>query len=270
MKKLIRILVIISAIALVGTGLYFRYFRATVTEPPVPETPAATVPEPFPEQPAADTPAPEPTLDDQASEAPAKSTEKSPVPFIVQAPNAKWDNPIFQDGCEEASMLMAMDWIQGTKSVSATEAADAITRLAAFEVSRLGHHQDVSLPEIVTVLGEYFHYDRAKLLNGVTLPDIRRELDDGNVVLIPTFGQALRNPNYTAPGPITHMLVVIGYDPGKRQFIVNDPGTRRGENYRYDENVLFDAIWAYPTGMTHPPIPTPSERQKSVIVIRSM
>jgi hypothetical protein len=51
------------------------------------------------------------------------------------------------------------------------------------------------------------------------------------------------------------MLLVIGYDPLTRKFITNDPGTRKGAGYRYDESVLFDAIWEYPSGASDPPYP---------------
>ena len=32
------------------------------------------------------------------------------VPFTSQAPLAEWDDPLQQDGCEEASSLMAASW----------------------------------------------------------------------------------------------------------------------------------------------------------------
>jgi hypothetical protein len=61
-------------------------------------------------------------------------------------------------------------------------------------------------------------------------------------------GQILPNPYYAQPGPIYHMVVIIGYDPAKKVFITNDPGTGMGELYEYDINVLFGAIRDYPTG----------------------
>ena len=76
-------------------------------------------------------------------------------------------------------------------------------------------------------------------------------------------GQKLGNPFFTAPGPERHMLVVIGYDPEKLEFITNDPGTRQGEAYRYPVNVLWLAIRDYPTG-DHEPI---TEVVKKMIVI---
>lgn len=42
------------------------------------------------------------------------AAEEKTIPFIAHAPGGKWDNPIFRDGCEEASMLMVMGWIRDT------------------------------------------------------------------------------------------------------------------------------------------------------------
>ncbi len=49
------------------------------------------------------------------------------------------------------------------------------------------------------------------------------------------------------------MLVIRGYDQANKEFITNDSGTRRGELYRYNEEVLYQAIRDYLTGY-HKPI----------------
>lgn len=198
--------------------------------------------------------------------------EKTPrpigsVPFTVQAPGAAWDDPVLQDGCEEASLLMAMAWLRSEALPGPDVVADAIHALAAFEKERFGYHEDISLSELTTVMREYFDHENIRILESVTMEDITAEIRNGNLVLAPAYGRALGNPHFTSPGPITHMLVLIGYDPESREFVVNDPGTVRGANYRYDETTLFDAIWAYPSGPTHPEPPDPTDREKSVLVI---
>ena len=81
----------------------------------------------------------------------------------------------------------------------------------------------------------------------------------GSLVLVPAFGQILGNPYFTPPGPATHMLVIRGYDETTKEFITNDPGTRRGEGYRYSYAALVRAIRDYPTG-DHEPVPTLEKR----------
>jgi hypothetical protein len=60
------------------------------------------------------------------------------------------------------------------------------------------------------------------------------------------------------------MLLLIGYDPRTREFITNDPGTRRGKGYRYQEDLLFRAIRDYRTGNR---LPIAGEA-KTIIVVR--
>jgi hypothetical protein len=49
------------------------------------------------------------------------------------------------------------------------------------------------------------------------------------------------------------MLVIRGYDPATKEFITNDPGTRKGEGYRYPEQIIYAAWRDYPSG-DHEPI----------------
>ena len=59
------------------------------------------------------------------------------------------------------------------------------------------------------------------------------------------------------------MIIIRGYDPLTKEFITNDPGTRKGELYRYDATVLYEAIRDYPTGY-HEIIP---HIEKNMIVV---
>ena len=51
------------------------------------------------------------------------------VPFTSQAPTGQWSDERQQDGCEEASALMAMYWVQG-KSLSSQEALTKILAIS--------------------------------------------------------------------------------------------------------------------------------------------
>jgi hypothetical protein len=65
-------------------------------------------------------------------------------------------------------------------------------------------------------------------------------------LILPTLGRELQNPNFKNPGPIYHMLVVQGYTKSG-EIITNDPGTRKGKDYLYNPEILFNAIgdWDY-------------------------
>ncbi len=176
------------------------------------------------------------------------------VPFVVQAPFAEWDNPIYQDGCEEAASLMAILWAKGSKGISRLEAKEEIDAIAEYQKEKYGQYQDTSVIDTVErIIKGYFNYKKAEVKEDIALEDIIDEVSAGNLVIVPCNGQWLGNPYYTRPGPERHNLVIRGYDADKREFITNDPGTKRGEMYRYNEDVLYQAIRDYPTG-AHLPI----------------
>lgn len=49
------------------------------------------------------------------------------VPFVVQAPDGDWKNPRYQDGCEEATVLMALWWAEGKTIADAKRELGAIS-----------------------------------------------------------------------------------------------------------------------------------------------
>lgn len=189
-----------------------------------------------------------------------------PVPFTTQAPFAQWSDARQQDGCEEAGAVMAMAWAQGKKTITKENARKEIIAISDFELKKYGEYRDISLPDLRSwVFIDYFKYNEKKVrvLENIKLEDLKKELKKGNLVLVPTDGRALKNPFFKAPGPERHLVVLKAYDPKKKEFITNDPGTRKGENYRYPENILFKAIRAYPTGY-HLPI---KEIKKTMLVV---
>lgn len=196
------------------------------------------------------------------------------VPFISQAPLAQWDDLVFQNGCEEASILMASAWLEGREAIAdSPEAASILIRdLSARAQTMFGPDAyDTSAEDTADLFREYFRTSespyRITVKNDVTLDGLRRTIEEGNIVIAPVDGRSLANPHYTAPGPEHHMLVIIGIDPTTREFITNDPGTRFGAGWRYGEDRLYDSIRDYPTG-DH--LPTQERRKDIVVVGRSV
>ncbi|MDD2766198.1 MAG: C39 family peptidase [Candidatus Moranbacteria bacterium] len=185
------------------------------------------------------------------------------VPFTTQAPFGEWDDPVFQNGCEEAALVMAEYWLTG-KPLTKEIAKKEIIALSKFQKKTIGQSIDTSTEDTEKLLREYYSVTTSTVQTNITLLDIREALSSGVLVIVPADGRKLHNPNYTQPGPTTHMLVIIGYDAEKQEFITNDSGTRNGKGYRYREDVLFEAIRDYPTG-NHLPIP---KIEKSMIIVR--
>ncbi len=187
----------------------------------------------------------------------------APVPFISQAPRGQWSDPDFQDGCEEASALMAMHWANGF-SLNIKDATADISQLVNFQKqSPEGYRLDLSATDTAALMREYFSYSKIELQNNVRASDLVRELQQGKVIIAPVNGRLLNNPNFKPPGPLYHMLVVIGYDPKRQQFITNDPGTRKGAQYRYPVTTFMAALRDYPSGHNEEIV----EKAKRVIVV---
>lgn len=186
------------------------------------------------------------------------------VPFTSQAPLGNWEDDRQQNACEEVSALMAIKWARGETIKSPEEAEEEILAIAEFEAEKYGEHRDVSSRDTVDrIYKDYFDYNNVKLMENAYKDDIKNALAQGKIVVAAADGQLLDNPHYTPPGPDRHMLVIVGYDPITKEFVTNDPGTKHGKNYRYDEDILYSALRDYPTGY-HEPI---LEIHKPIIVI---
>lgn len=173
------------------------------------------------------------------------------VPFTSQAPFGDWADPKQQHGCEEASLLMARYWIQDKKLTKET-ALTEIFAMSEYEEKNYGVVYDLSIADTLKFWREYYGYKKSFTKYDVSAEDIKQEIAAGNPVIVPMDGTILKNPQYTAPGPQRHELVVIGYDNDSKEFITNDPGTRFGEGYRYSYENFMDSIRDYKTGFDAP------------------
>jgi len=186
------------------------------------------------------------------------------VPFSSQAPFGEWSDLRQQNACEEISAIMAIYWSEN-KKLSPQEAKNEIIAISDWEQKQYGVYEDTSVQDTVDrIFKKYFNYEKVKALNNVTIQDIINELKKSNLVIAPMNGQKLKNPFFTPPGPLEHMIVIIGYDYQTNEFITNDSGTKHGQNYRYKENILFEALRDYPTG-NHKPI---IDIQKNIIIVQ--
>lgn len=187
------------------------------------------------------------------------------VPFTPQAPFAEWQDPIYQNACEEAALVMAIYWLRN-QSLTIKKASEEIFALAQYEKQSYGHFHDTSAADTLKLFKDFYDYQNVDLFYDISIEDIKIELSQGNLVIVPVNGQKLGNPYYTLPGPLEHMLVIRGYDDALQEFTVNDPGTRQGEAYRYDYQVIEKAMRDYPSGY-HGPI---TKTQTVMIVIKQI
>lgn len=174
------------------------------------------------------------------------------VPFTPQAPFGSWEDKRQQEGCEEASVLMAIYWARDME-LTPESAKEKILDMADYQLENYGAFVDTDVDDTAgRLLKGYFNYSGYQVKKNVSQEDIIKALVANNLVIVPLDGRKVGNPFYTPPGPDRHNLVIIGYDHQNRQFITNDPGTKRGERFRYGIDVLYDSIRDYPTGDDNP------------------
>ncbi len=189
---------------------------------------------------------------------------KLDVPFVSQAPFGEWSDPYQQNGCEEASAIMAVHWAKGI-DLPLQEAKEEIIAISDWQNKQYGIYQDTSAYDTVKrIFKEYLKYQKVEVVDNINSKDVINELVKGNLVIVPANGRVLNNPSFKPPGPVAHMLVIIGYDYLTEEFITNEPGINYGKDYRYDADVMFEAFRDYPTG-NYEPINTDV---KTMIIVR--
>ncbi|MEX0650301.1 MAG: C39 family peptidase [Candidatus Andersenbacteria bacterium] len=162
------------------------------------------------------------------------------IPFTAQAPSANWELP-YKEFCEEASVLMAMRYLQKQPIGGPNQAEADMLKIMEFEERVFGEYQDTNVVQTAAIVTDYFEYPNVSIIENPTADQIRQAVASGKPVIVPAAGRLLGNPYFQQPGPLYHMIVVKGYTSDGK-FIVNDPGTRRGADFIYDEIVLMNAM----------------------------
>lgn len=163
------------------------------------------------------------------------------VPFSSQAPFADWDER-HEEACEETSVIM-LEYFSEGKGLDKEETEKEIMKMIDFEIEKYGDYRDTDAERTARLASDFYGLD-LKIIYDFNLEYIKRYLAKGRPIIVPAAGRMLGNPFFTPPGPLYHNLVLIGYGDG--EIVTNDPGTRRGEGYSYDEDILFEAIHDFP------------------------
>ena len=162
------------------------------------------------------------------------------VPFTSQAPLGNWAEP-WQNFCEEASSVMAAHFVWGTP-LTAYIAETEMQLIKKYEKLAFKKYDDTSASETASILKNLYGFKNIEVRPVASVDEIIKELSQGHIILAPAAGRMLHNPYFVSPGPLYHMVLVRGFDTAKHTFITNDPGTRRGNGFAYDQDIFFRAI----------------------------
>jgi len=185
-----------------------------------------------------------------------------PVPFLCQAPYGDWSQP-WQDACEEAAIIMARCYVKGDP-LDRESGNREILKMVDFQVEKYGGHYDLTAEQSAQLIRDYYKFNDVEVRYDIGIEDLKNELALGNLVVAPMAGRLLKNPYYTPPGPVYHYMLFKGYDDQTGEFITNDAGTRRGRNYHYKYQVVYQAIHDW-TGRKS----TIAQGRKAMIVVKS-
>lgn len=208
-----------------------------------------------PEESSLPTPSPydsqSPSSSANPTSTPLKPAVNLDIPFTSQAPFKVWDED-HEEFCEEAAVLMVVGYVRGDSSITDPAVADArLYEIKNWELATFGYFEDTTAAETVRIIREHFGISKVELFNNPSINDMKSWLDQGRAIIVPAAGQQLGNPNFTAPGPLYHMVVVKGYTSDGK-FITNDAGTRKGADYIYDQSVIMNAMHDWNGGdVTH-------------------
>jgi len=119
-----------------------------------------------------------------------------------------------------------------------------IQKMIRFQIKSYGDYKDSNMEDVVRLAQEFYGLDNLKVVYNFTKNDLKKWLVKEKPIIVPTAGRLLKNPYFTLPGPLYHNLVLVGCDGDI--IITNDPGTKRGENYKYSLDVLYNAIHDFP------------------------
>lgn len=165
------------------------------------------------------------------------------VPFTSQAPEGNWQEP-WQNACEEASIVMIQNFYKD-ESLTAEKARQEILEIFTLKKETAPASKDESLERIEEIINSGDLNWDVHIIDNPSLEAIKEELAANRPIIAPVYAPKLNNPNYSAPGPDYHVLVITGYDDASQEFITHDPGLSGGENYRYPYEIIMGALHDY-------------------------
>jgi uncharacterized protein YvpB len=159
------------------------------------------------------------------------------VPFSPQAPNQNWSR---NEDCEETSITMANAFLTGSTEdkLPINAAQNAINNLKRWEGENLGYNANTGV-DATTKMAEGAFNLHIQQIENYTADDLKKALVKGHPILLPINAKLLKSAQYEDNGPTYHMIVIRGFRDNT--FIVNDPGTNKGNGNEFSFEELKNA-----------------------------
>lgn len=168
------------------------------------------------------------------------------VPYTSEMPEGKKKRP-WVNACEEASIVMVDKFYQGDKTISTSTAVGAMKVLFAAQDKLYGSNDNSSAERTAYLIKNFTPYV-ASVKENPTIEEIKNELRNNRPVISFHYGFDLKNANipFSPKGSSYHVMVIIGYDDDRQEFITNDPGdTKEGADHRYNYAIFMNSFHDY-------------------------
>ena len=160
------------------------------------------------------------------------------VPFYVQAPDNKRVLP-WTEACSEANLVLAAYYIQN-KVLTKDQFKKDILAMTKVQDKFFDTYIEIPMIKLKKLYDRFYpKIGTSKIIDNPTIEQIKEELAQGNIVIVPTAGKELNNPYYLEYAPRFHTVLIRWYDD--KYFYANDVGISRGENFPYLQEVIMEA-----------------------------
>jgi hypothetical protein len=160
------------------------------------------------------------------------------LPFTTQAPHGNWVPP-YHEACEEAVLTMVDHYYRGV-GLSRDEANVGILRLVSWQIRELGFYEDTGVGDTGRMAQEVLGLRTRVITHDISVDRLRELVSQGKPIAVPVSGRDLGNSHFLPPGPIYHMVLIVGVSGD--HFLVHEPGTRYGAHYRYQQDAFVRVI----------------------------
>lgn len=170
------------------------------------------------------------------------------VPFTAQSPYFDWIQP-WEDACEESVISMVDVFYRQKAYADQADAAAHISHIFAIKEQYYGVSLDEDTRTMTDLINNFLSWE-AYIVEQPSIDLIKEQVRAGHPVIVPTAGKELYNPYFFDGGPPYHTIIISGFDDATQEFITQEPGTRRGQDYRYSYATIMNAMHDFTTRST--------------------
>lgn len=188
-----------------------------------------------------------------AEEKARKEAEIKAAWVILDTPYISQNKNKIYNGCEAASLLMALQYKGQLTNTSLKTMVDNMPKseddphegfvrdIYGFEPRDVPHW---IAPDALAKFGKQY-YSKVSDITGTSVQGLKKEIDKGNPVVIYATGGVFADPvNWVEEVPKNvHVMLLIGYNPISKQMVINDPWTKTSDGKVYISESRFTYIY---------------------------